>query len=68
MLDQKYTNSYTFVVATPMPADIVDSTPIRAPAAEAKTPAREEPASPEVPMSPPGEMITGKLGKVCVIM
>jgi len=55
-------------VATTMPAEIVDSTPIRAPAAEAKTPAREEASSPVVPMSPPGEMFTGKLGKVCVIM
>ncbi len=51
-----------------MPAEIIDSTPIRAPAAEAKTPAREEASSPVVPMSPPGEMFTGKLGKVCVIM
>lgn len=50
----------------PMPiSDIVNSTPIRAPA----TPGQDvAPSSPEVPMSPPGEMVTGKLGDLCAIM
>lgn len=42
-------------------ADIVNSTPIRAPADEI-------PESPEMPMSPPGMEVTGKLGKLCSIM
>lgn len=42
-------------------ADIVNGTPIRAPA-------DEMPESPEVPLSPPGMEVTGKLGKLCSIM
>ena len=46
------------------PPVIVDSTPIRAP--HSPTAINSPPNSP--PMSPPAEMVTGKLGKLCVVM